>query len=141
MQARLVALQIVALAKESENVRSIIEKSSVIEQRWMLVAIVALIFVFGWGRIDVASVQGQPVMGSLGAGGLITHFYDDPSGGPSRVIVVDPSLKRMAVYHVPVDKGEIQLKSVRNLTVDLQVQDFNSGDPSPIDMEKMLQRN
>lgn len=116
---------------------------SIIEQRihWMLVAIVALIFSFGWGRIDVASVQGQPVVGGLGTGGLITHFYDDPSGGPSRVIIIDPLQKRMAVYHVPVDKGEIQLKSVRNLSVDLQVQEFNSGDPSPIDMQKSLERN
>ena len=137
MQARWVALQFVALAKESENVRSIIEKSTT----WMLVAIAALFFSFAWGQIDVAPVQGQPVMGGLGAGGLITHFYDDPNGGPTRVIVVDPLQKRMAVYHVPVDSGAIQLKSVRNLTIDLQVQDFNSGDPSPIDMEKMLQRN
>ncbi len=121
--------------------RSIIEKRSVIEQRWMLVAIVALIFAFGWGRMDVASVQGQPVVGSLGAGGLITHFYDDPNGGPSRVIVIDPLLKRMAVYHVPVDKGQIQLKSVRNLTIDLQAQEINSPDFSPINQEKMLQRN
>ncbi len=123
--------------------RSIIEKPSILEQRWMLVAVVALIFAFGWGRIDVASVQGQPVGGSLGAGGLITHFYDDPNGGASRVIVIDPLLKRMAVYHVPVDSGAIQLKSVRNLTADLQVQEFNSGKPqtvSPIDMQKMLER-
>ena len=116
---------------------------STIEQRihWMLVAIVALIFSFGWGRIDVASVQGQPVVGGLGTSGLITHFYDDPGGGPSRVIVIDPQLKRMAVYHVPVDSGEIQLKSVRNLTVDLQAQEINSPGFSPIDQEKMLQRN
>ncbi len=114
---------------------------SIIEKRWILVAIVALVFSFGWGRIDVTSVHGQPVMGGLGAGGLITHFYDDPNGGPSRVIVIDPLLKRMAVYHVPVDKGEIQLKSVRNLTIDLQSQEINSPDFSPINQEKMLQRN
>ncbi|NOZ39828.1 MAG: hypothetical protein GXP24_06330 [Planctomycetes bacterium] len=116
---------------------------STIEKRtyWMLSAIVALIFSLGWGRIDVAPVQGQSFAGGSGAGGLITHFYEDPSGGPTRVIVVDPLEKRMAVYHVPVDSGAIQLKSVRNLSVDLQVQEFNSGDPSPIDMQKMLQRN
>jgi len=113
---------------------------------WMLVAISALIFSLGWGRVDVAPVQGQfvagnSVSGNWGAGGLITHCFEDPSGGPTRVIVIDPLQKRMAVYHVPVDKGEIQLKSVRNLTVDLQIQDYNSGDPSPIDMQKMLQRN
>jgi len=119
--------------------------SHIIERRvyWMLVAIVALIFGLGWGRSDVAAVQGQPIVSGLGAAGLITHFFDDPSGGPSRVIVVDPLQKRMAIYHVPVDSGAILLKSVRNLTVDLQVQEFNSGKPltvSPIDMQKMLER-
>ncbi len=121
--------------------RNVFEKRIVIEQRWMLVAVVALIFGLGWGRIDVATVQGQPVVGSLGTGGLITHFYDDPSGGPSRVIVIDPLQKRMAVYHVPVGNGEIQLKSVRNLTIDLQAQEINSPSFSPINQEKMLQRN
>jgi len=107
----------------------------------MLVAITALIFCVGWGQIDVASVQGQPVSGSLDEGGLITHFHEDPKGGPTRVVVVDPGLKRMAVYHVSVSSGEIQLKSVRNLTVDLQLQAYNSENPSPIEMQKMLDRN
>ena len=116
---------------------------SIIEQRihWMLVAIVALIFGLGWGRIDVASVQGQPVVGSLGTSGLIAHFYDDPNGGPTRVIVIDPQQKRMAVYHVPIANGEIQIKSVRNLSADLQIQAYNSEEVSPIDTQKMLDRN
>ncbi len=116
---------------------------SILERRvyWILVAVAALVFSFGWGRIDVAPAQAELASAEVGSGGLMTHFYDDPSGGPTRVIVIDSRLKRMAVYHVPADSGEIQLKSVRNLSVDLQVQDYNSGDPSPIDMQKMLQRN
>jgi len=108
---------------------------------WMLVVIAALIFGMGWGQIDVASVQGQPVSGDMGGGALITHFYDDPNGGPTRVIVVDPQQKRIAVYHVPVASGAIQLKSVRNITVDLQAQEINSPDFSPINQKKMLDRN
>ncbi len=118
---------------------------SIFEQRcyWMLVAIATLMFCLLWGQVDMAPVQAElgPGAGGFGAAGLITHFHEDVSGGPTRVIVVDPTQKRMAVYHVPTDSGEIQLKSVRNLTVDLQVQEFNSGDPSPVDMQKTLQRN
>ena len=108
---------------------------------WMFVAIAALIFVFGWGRIDVAPAQAITAPTVLGGNGLITHFHEDSNGQPTRVIVIDPQQKRMAVYHVAVGNGAIQLKSVRNLTVDLQIQDYNSNDPSPIDMQKMLQRN
>lgn len=107
----------------------------------MLVAIAAIAIGLTWGQVEPTAVQAQINAGGLGAAGLITHFHEDPSGGPTRVIVVDPGLKRMAVYHVPTDSGAIQLKSVRNLTIDLQVQEFNSGDPSPIDMQKTLQRN
>ena len=118
----------------------------IIENRveWFLVAIVALIFSLGWGRMEGTPAQAQLLPAAVGTGGLITHFYDDPGGGPTRVIVIDSLKKRMAVYHVPVNDGDIQLKSVRNLTVDLQVQEFNSGKPltvSPIDMKKMLDRN
>ena len=108
---------------------------------WMLVAIATLMFSLMWGRVDVAPVQAELVPAGFGGAGLITHFHEDVGGGPTRVIVVDPVQKRMAVYHVPIDSGEIQLKSIRNLSVDLQVQEFNSGEPSPIDMQKTLQRN
>lgn len=116
---------------------------SIIEQRsyWFLVAIATVVIGLFWGRVDSVPVHAELVQGSFGGAGLITHFHEDASGGPTRVVVVDPAQKRMAVYHVPVDSGEIQLKSVRNLSVDLQVQEFNSGDPSPIDMQKTLQRN
>ncbi len=118
---------------------------NLLEQRcyWMLVAIATLVFCLLWGRVDVAPVQAElvPGAGGFGTAGLITHFHEDASGGLTRVIVIDTVQRRMAVYHVPTDSGEIQLKSVRNLSVDLQVQEFNSGDPSPIDMQKTLQRN
>jgi len=111
---------------------------------WILVALAAVMIGLSGDRIEVSPALAQSPGSALGAGGLITHFYEDPNGGPTRVIVVDPRQKSMAVYHVPVDNGEIHLKSVRNLTVDLQVQEYNSGKPStisPIDMQKMLQRN
>lgn len=123
--------------------RRIIKYRGFVRQRsyWMLVAIATLLICFSWGRVDVQPARAELGTGGFGGAGLITHFHEDPAGGPTRVVVVDPTLKRMAVYHVPIDSGEIQLKSVRNLSVDLQVQEFNSGDPSPIDMQKTLQRN
>ena len=119
----------------------------------MLVAVVAVMIGLSGDRIDVSPAVAQAPLSavgtgatlasgaSVGGGGLISHFYEDPNGGPTRVILVDPLQKRMLVYHVPLESGAIQLKSVRNFTIDLQVQAYNSDDPSTIDMEKTLQRN
>jgi hypothetical protein len=43
----------------------------------------------------------------------------------------------MAVYHVDRASGEIILRSVRNLTWDLQMMEFNSGEPLPQDIRDM----
>jgi len=104
---------------------------------WMLAAVAAVVIGLAGERIEIASVQAQTVSPSLGAGGLIAHFVD----AKDRVILIDPLLRRIAVYHIEGDGGAIQLKSVRNLNADLQVQEYNSGDPSPIDMQKLLDRN
>ena len=117
--------------------RSIIDKSAY----WLFVAFAAVILSLGWGRMNLAPAQTQQATSGSVGGGLITHFQDDRENGLSRVIVVDPLQRRMAVYHVELSSGKIQLKSVRNLTIDLQVEDYNSGDPSPIDMKKLLQRS
>lgn len=79
------------------------------------------------------------VPGNLAAGGLIAHVLD-AEGRPQRVIVIDPVSRVMAVYDVVRESGEIQLKSVRNITADLQMLEFNSGAPSPADIQETLQR-
>ncbi len=71
--------------------------------------------------------------------GLITHVTA-VAGEPQSVIVVDPHQRVMAVYHVDSTSGEISLKSVRNLTWDLQMIEFNSGAPAPQDIRNGLSR-
>jgi hypothetical protein len=108
---------------------------------WILLAIATLLISLEWGQVGLTPAQAEVIPATAGSGGLITHIEQSAAGDVTRVIMIDPQLRRMAVYDVPANGGAIQLKSVRNLTVDLQLQSFNSEDPSPIDMEKMLQRN
>ena len=68
---------------------------------------------------------------------LITHV-SDANGGALIVTVVDPKQRVMAVYHVDRNTGEISPKSVRNLTWDLQMIEFNSGNPLPQDIRNSL---
>jgi anti-sigma-K factor RskA len=70
---------------------------------------------------------------------LIAHVTA-AEGQPQIVTVVDPRSRVMAVYHVDRTTGQITPKSVRNITWDLQMIEFNSGDPLPQDIRSGLQR-
>jgi hypothetical protein len=70
---------------------------------------------------------------------LFTHVT--PSGDGSQVVtVMDPRTRVMAVYHVERTSGKIVLKSVRNVTWDLQMIEYNTGDHLPQDIRSGLQR-
>jgi len=74
-----------------------------------------------------------------GSSELITHV-SSTDGPVLTVTVVDPKQRVMAVYHVDRATGEISPKSVRNLTWDLQMIEFNSGNPLPQDIRNGLKR-
>jgi hypothetical protein len=70
---------------------------------------------------------------------LIAHVTT-AEGQPQTVTVIDPRQRVMAIYHVDRGTGQITPKSVRNITWDLQMIEFNSGDPLPQDIRSGLQR-
>jgi hypothetical protein len=55
------------------------------------------------------------------------------------MLVVDPILKQVAVYHVDAVTGTLTLKSSRDIAADLQVGDFNAQEPKPAALRKMLE--
>ncbi len=76
----------------------------------------------------------------LAAPELITYAHDQPVG-PVVLTVIEPKMGVLAVYHVARETGEIKLKSVRNFALDLQLSNnFNSGSPTPAEIQKMLHR-
>lgn len=56
-------------------------------------------------------------------------------GGTQQVVVVDSKAQSMAVYHVEPAQGRITLKSVRRLTWDLQMEQFNAIAPLPSELK------
>jgi hypothetical protein len=72
--------------------------------------------------------------------GELMAFVDAAEGHPHTVTVIDPRQRVIGVYHVDRATGEIALKSVRNFTWDLQMVDFNSGEPLPQDVRSGLRR-
>ena len=70
---------------------------------------------------------------------LLALSHDGPDGR-QQITIVDPRQRVMAVYHVDRVSGALSLKSVRNLTWDLQIEDFNSGTPAPRDIRALKEQ-
>jgi len=105
---------------------------------WIGVGIVLAATGLGWS----ASAQpAGPISGVSGVGSreLVTNFQT-PATGPTALTIVDPQTRVVAVYHIVRETGEIQLKSVRNISGDLTLADFNTGSPSPLDIRKLLEQ-
>jgi len=61
--------------------------------------------------------------------------------GRQLLMVVDPAVRTAAVYHVEATTGAIALKSTRNLTWDLLVGEFNTGEPRPAAVRRMVEQD
>jgi hypothetical protein len=89
------------------------------------------------------SVQAQQPAGAVYSSGgrneLIT-YCTPAEGKPTSLLVIDPAARRVAVYHINRESGEIQLKSVRNIAGDLSLDNWNTGGLSPDEISKMQKR-
>jgi hypothetical protein len=99
--------------------------------------VVAATAVRSWSEPAVAATASIPQ--SAASGDLIAHVTT-ADGGQQFVTVIDPEKRVMAVYHVDRSDGKITPKSVRNITWDLQMVEYNSGKPLPQDIRSGLQR-
>jgi len=90
----------------------------------------------GRGWSEPTAAIGSPGVSYQPTSNLITHV-PPAEGGPQVVVVVDPGQRVLAVYHVDKTTGEIALRSVRNVTWDLQMVEFNSGEPLPQDIRNV----
>jgi hypothetical protein len=55
------------------------------------------------------------------------------------LLVVDPATRHSAIYHVDAAAGTMTLRSTRDITWDLMVDDFNAQDPRPSALRRTLQ--
>ena len=78
-------------------------------------------------------IGGQAAAAASAAGDMIVHTAPLASGR-TQVMVVDVGRRALAVYHVEPDQGVIGLKSVRNITADLQLDEFNTAAPLPAEV-------
>jgi len=106
----------------------------------VLVGVVCCAFTAGrMCHAQIATAGQETQTSSATAGNVITHVTAT-GGQPLVVTVIDASKLVMATYQVDRLTGEITLKSVRNITWDLQMRDFNTGKPLPQDIRSGLPR-
>lgn len=90
----------------------------------------------------VVAVLGVPAAGQRpavagGSGQLLVSSSPLPDAR-HMVLVVDPGTRHAAVYLVDPD-GTLTLKSVRDLSWDLMVGEFNAQEPKPAAVRKLLE--
>jgi hypothetical protein len=59
--------------------------------------------------------------------------------GRQQITVIDPRSRVIAVYHVDRATGALSLKSVRNVSWDLLIEDFNSANPTPREIRALAE--
>jgi hypothetical protein len=97
---------------------------------------VVLAIMSGLNRFDAAHAQSESLYAG-DRGELLTHFAAH-EGHLHLLVVVDTQKRVLAAYHVDAVTGEVKLKSVRNFAWDLQMIDYNTGEPLPQDIRSGL---
>jgi len=59
--------------------------------------------------------------------------------GRRLLIVVDAATRHAAVYHVDAATGSLTLRSTRDLSWDLRLDDFNAQEPKPAALRRLLE--
>ncbi len=105
--------------------------------RQALLGIVIVTFVglgvFGWSN-PRGQLQAQQVPAAVKplvlADGLMA-LSSDTADGRQQVVVIDSKTRVMSVYHIEHKTGTITLMSVRSLAADLEMEEYNTGQPLP----------
>ena len=100
---------------------------------WLGLAILGCLAVFGGLGLRQTDAD-HPVAPT---GELIALTSDLP-GEHQQVTVIDAKARIMSVYHIENKSGVISLKSVRNISADLMMDEFNTESPLPREIRAIL---
>ncbi|MEX2176158.1 MAG: hypothetical protein WD872_17485 [Pirellulaceae bacterium] len=84
-----------------------------------------------FGFPEASAQRAAPGQDRAGSSAELLALSFDAGEGRQQLTVLDPRTRVMAVYHVDRVTGALSLKSVRNVHWDLQIEDFNSANPTP----------
>ncbi|MFM7107757.1 MAG: hypothetical protein ACKOZU_04030 [Planctomycetaceae bacterium] len=106
--------------------------------RWATFAAFALVLCGAAAATSQAPRRVPATSGGVDGAGL---WISDSSldDGRRQLIVIDPVTRHAAVYHVDPATGSLGLKSARDLSWDLSLDEFNVQEPRPAAIRRMVQ--
>lgn len=116
---------------------------SLTESNWLRTSgwVAAVIALFAGGGALMAQRPMRPG-GPIADAGVPGHLWISATPLDEQrqlLIVIDPTVKNAAIYHVDGGSGTLALKSTRDISWDLMVGDFNAQEPKPSALKRMLE--
>ena len=109
--------------------------------RWLVLLVLSVLFAAWWaagGPLAPTSAQQRKPLGIPSSELIVVNSV--PPGGGQQIVVVDPASRVMGTYAVDGRSGEISLKSVRNFSWDLYLEEFNAAQPAPREIKALLEQ-
>ena len=101
-----------------------------------LAAIAAIAVIVAVGSRELSAQRaGRPLPESAGLW-ISESAVED---GRRLLVVVDPATRHAAIYHLDAATGALVLRSTRDITWDLMVDDFNAQEPRPAALKRLIQ--
>jgi len=107
---------------------------------WGLVVVAGLAALLGLREFTGIPAHADPGTSSSGRAGELITLTASLDDGRQQLLIVDPSVRVMSLYHIDGRTGELSLKSVRNFHWDLQMLEFNGVSPLPREIRSLLER-
>ena len=93
-----------------------------------------------WASWVVSPRAVEAVPASSSASSELITLVSPTGDGNQQLIVIDPRVRTMSVYHVQSATGEVALKSARNFHWDLQLSHFNNTGPTPQEIRTLIEQ-
>lgn len=101
---------------------------------WTAAAVLAAVFL----GLHTGGVAAQRP-GGQGDGGPLWISESRLDDGRHLLVVVDQTGRHAAVYHIDGAAGTLTLRSTRDISWDLMIDDFNAQEPKPATLRKSMQ--
>ena len=87
-----------------------------------------------WTAPDVMLAPGHR------SGSDMIAFSSQLADGRTQMTLIDTRQRVLSVYHIDPSKGEVALRSVRNISWDLRMTQFNGVSPLPQEIRSLLEQ-
>jgi len=99
----------------------------------------ALAWLYGSGGFAAQRAGRPSPPGTSGQAGQFWTMTAPLEDNRQMLLLLDQHNRCLAIYHVDPVAGTVQLKSTRDITWDLMIEEFNAQEPTPSRLKKMAE--